>query len=71
MNDNDPAGRAGRRNALAALITRILEKELPHEDQKSALALLLGEAQHQLANVDRIAAALERIAAAIEATGED
>lgn len=64
---SEPTGRSGRRNALATLITRQLEGDMKHDDQKAALALLLGEAQQQLANVDRIAAALERIADALEA----
>jgi hypothetical protein len=63
----DPAGRGGRRSALATLITRKLEKEMQHDDEKTTLALLLGEATQQLANVDRIAHALERIADALEA----
>jgi hypothetical protein len=63
----DPAGRGGRRSALVTLITRKLEKEMQHEDEKTTLALLLGEATQQLANVDRIAHALERIADALEA----
>ena len=67
---NDPAGRSGRRDALAKLITIIIEKELKHEDQKAALALMLGEAIHQLTNLDRVVVALERIADALEAEND-
>jgi len=51
---------------MATLITRQIEKDLTHEDQKTLLALGLGEAIQILANLDRVAHALERIADALE-----
>ena len=65
MNPNtDP--RLGRRKALAELIDRHYDRELQNEDQKAIMGLLVGEAIQMLANVDRIAHAMERIADAQE-----
>ncbi len=65
MNDGiDP--RAGRRKALTDLLNRYYNRELKHDDDKAAVGLLIGEVIQVLANIDRIAHALERIADALE-----
>jgi len=61
--------RAGRRKALADMVIQHFNLELKDEHQRAIAGLAVGEVAHLLANADRIAFALERIADAFD--GDD